>query len=104
MRRAVVALVSLLFSSCAGVEAPGDGPGRLTGPGCPTSWPPPGWPCPTGAPRYDRAASQPRGRADEDRDGCNTREEVLLVLRSSALDCLRKVQLTSLSNVCVGCC
>ena len=31
-----------------------------------------------GRPRYDLAAYQPRGWADEDRDGCNTREEVLL--------------------------
>lgn len=33
-------------------------------------------------PRYDREQWQPRGSADEDGDSCNTREEVLLFLRS----------------------
>ena len=31
-----------------------------------------------GRPRYERDRWQPRGWADDDRDGCNTREEVLL--------------------------
>ena len=80
MRPAVLVLVALLFASCAGGEAvpPATGPAVSPGPS-PEVLATPRVAAPDpGRPRYDRAAYQPRGWADEDGDGCNTREEVLL--------------------------
>ncbi|MGH9154119.1 MAG: HNH endonuclease [Acidimicrobiales bacterium] len=81
MRPRALAVVGLLVSSCAGVDA-------LS----PSLRPPPS-PAPMAEvlatprvavpdparTRYDRAAYQPRGWGDADGDGCNTREEVLLL-------------------------